>query len=87
MNKLNVEYAGICSNCRFTSNCSHRDRAHNIISSCEEHESYREERALHKSSNATSVKSFEGLCSNCENVDQCMLPDKGKIIFTCEEYK
>lgn len=77
----------LCTNCKHTFGCCHKDDMLASISSCEEHESENVEQLIKNLDQKETYQTFVGLCSNCELQNDCTLIAKGSIIFSCEEYK
>jgi len=100
------EYAnseGICSNCKFSSECRSKKTYLGSVHFCEEHEladpSQKVEKAKFISEapklNTLSTNAIEkdpprpvmGLCSNCAHRESCGLPRPESGVWHCEEYQ
>ena len=79
---------GICSNCIAHTFCLYESAAFSPIQQCESYELNRTilpKKLIHE--NYIHPITIQGLCGNCELVNQCTLRTSEAIILSCEEYK
>ena len=79
----------LCSNCLHNNLCSHRSNEFEMVNVCEEHVIEKSEGKVFSLENdiGHSLEIDLGLCANCENLTDCVLPEKVRKIMQCEEYK
>jgi hypothetical protein len=78
----------LCSNCLHKNFCSHRSNEFETVNVCEEHVIGKSKMKIFSINDVgQSLDITLGLCANCENLTDCILPEKGKEIMECEEYK
>jgi len=100
------EYAhseGICSNCKFSSECRSKKTYLGGVHSCEEYELAESTQKIDKTTfvaeapklntlHANTVEKdpprpIKGLCSNCAHRESCGLPRPESGVWYCEEYE
>lgn len=94
----NAEYYGLCSTCNNASGCTFPRDPNKPVVHCEEFDSggpspvktAGKDRSPPTQSYAAKEKDsdkFMGLCSNCENRENCTFPKPEGGIWHCEEYR
>ena len=98
MSEKNMEYLGLCSNCKNDSDCTFKKNRQKPSFYCEEFEVDAspsvETTRKYKSPEPSSIDTedddsgkFTGLCSNCDNRITCAFPKPEGGIWHCEEYR
>ena len=98
MSENNMEYRGLCSNCKHAPDCTFQKYQQKPSLYCEEFEVDTcpsvKTTVKDKSPATTSVGAededsgeFIGLCGNCDNRRTCAFPKPEGGIWHCEEYR
>ena len=99
----NAHSEGICSNCKFLSECRSKKTYLGGVHFCEDYELAEGDQRIDRSKvvseapklntpHASTVekdppRSFKGLCSNCAHRESCCLPKPESGVWHCEEYE
>jgi hypothetical protein len=94
---LNAERPGLCMTCNNAAYCVYRSQRGFDAIYCEMYDCHPlVKKGDDKEATITSVKPqskktiqhpCKGLCSNCENFENCLLPKPEEGVWHCEEYR
>ena len=93
---LNAERPGLCMTCNNALDCVYRSQRGFDALYCEMYDCYPLNKGDDKEGILTSAKSLskksiqhpcKGLCSNCDNYENCLLPKPEEGVWHCEEYR
>lgn len=84
-NKVQID---LCRNCVNAFNCSLKINHFDVVSQCEEHDSWESVELPEEIEAETHIlpKTYQGLCSNCEHFNNCTLKEEQTIVLSCEQY-